>query len=146
MPTAYVFARLRNSTDTMPSLTPLQRFEPTHGNARRKWVRLSDFLPRPPHRLVHIDVGLDAHWMLHHDTKMFWSREQAEGALRSSVETWVSWWGGAEDMARLMWVNEVHGRCTVLAKTTGEGEETRRWWTILEVHVPFAEGTFPPGP
>jgi hypothetical protein len=143
MPTAYIFARLRSSTDTMPSLTVLQPSESRDG---RRWARLSHFFPQPPHRLVQIEIGLDAHWMLHDDSMIFWDREQAEEALRKSAGTWASWSVGAEQARQLTWVNEVHGPCIALAKTAGNGAEARRWWAILEVHVPFAEGTRVQGP
>lgn len=101
----------------------------TEGESRdgRKWARLSDLFPRKLHRLVQIEIGLDAHWMLHNDTKIYWGREQAEEALRSSVGAWVSWNGGSEEAAQVIWVNEVQG-CTILAKTRGKGAGTRRWW------------------
>ena len=91
-------------------------------------------------------MALAAHWMLHNDTKIFWGREQAEAKLRSSVDILMSWSGGSEQATRLTWVNEVHGTCTVLAKTAGEGTETRRWWVIFEVHVPSVDGTRVLGP
>lgn len=147
MPTAYIFLRLRNSTDQMPRLTFLRQYESVRPEfGRNSWVRVSDWFPWPPHRLVEVDIGADAYWMLHHDSKLCWSREQAQEALRRSVDTWVSWSGGVETAARLEWVDEVEGRCTVLAKTTGEGVETRRWWAIAEVHIPSAQGIIPPGP
>lgn len=147
MPTAYIFLRLRSSTDNMPSLTVLRRYERTTREIGRKsWLRLDHLFPTYPYRLVQVDVGVDTPWILHPECQMFWSREAAEEALRCSVGAWASWAGDIEKDARLKWVNEVVGRCTVLAKTLGEGAETRRWWVIVELDVPSAEGRLPLGP
>jgi len=66
--------------------------------------------------------------MLHQDTRIFWDRGQAEQRLHERADTWSSWSGGSEQAARLTWVNEVQEGCTVQAKTTGKGAETRRRW------------------
>jgi hypothetical protein len=127
----------------MPSLTILR---PSESSDEMNWVRLSKFFPKQPHRLVNIEVALDAHWTLYDDTKTFWDQEQAEAELRNSVDTFVSWSGESEKAALLTWVNEVHGTYTVLAKCTGKSTETRRWWVMMEVHVPYAEGRRVLGP
>lgn len=66
--------------------------------------------------------------------------------MRRSVDAWASWAGDIEKDARLKWVNEVEGRCTVLAKTLGERVETRRWWVMVELDIPSAGGRLPLGP